>query len=224
MTFSIVARCQHTGMFGIAITSSPPAVAARCAHARAGVGAVATQNVTDPRIGMRGLDLLSRDVPAKDALDQLLSNDPTAAWRQVALVDRHDGVASFTGEAALGRHAVAEGKGAVAAGNLLSNTGVPAQMLDAFEASGGDLGHRLLTALQAGVSFGGEEGPIHSAGLLLVREVPWPVADLRVDWDETAPVSMLQQLWERYSPQLDDYVARALNPGEAPRFGVPGDL
>jgi uncharacterized Ntn-hydrolase superfamily protein len=119
---------------------------------------------------------------------------------------------------------VAEGKGAVAAGNLLSNTGVPAQMLDAFEASGGDLGHRLLTALQAGVSFGGEEGPIHSAGLLLVREVPWPVADLRVDWDETAPVSMLQQLWERYSPQLDDYVARALNPGEAPRFGVPGDL
>jgi uncharacterized Ntn-hydrolase superfamily protein len=159
MTFSIVARCQRTGMFGIAITSSPPAVAARCAHARAGVGAVATQNVTDPRIGMRGLDLLSRDVPAKDALDQLLSNDPTAAWRQVALVDRHDGVASFTGEAALGRHAVAEGKGAVAAGNLLSNTGVPAQMLDVFEASGGDLGYRLLTALQAGVSFGGEEGP-----------------------------------------------------------------
>jgi uncharacterized Ntn-hydrolase superfamily protein len=223
MTFSIVARCQRTGMFGIAISSSSPAVAARCAHARAGVGAVATQNVTDPRLGIRGLELLDRDVSAREALNLLLSNDPTAAWRQLAIVDRHGGVASFTGEAALGRHAAAEGKGAVAAGNLLSNISVPARMLDAFEASDGDLGDRLVTALQAGVSSGGEEGPVHSAGLLLVREVLWPVADLRVDWDETAPVSTLQQLWERYRPQLEDYVRRALSPGDAPRFGVPGD-
>src|SRR5437879_3292208 len=104
-------------MFGMAITSSSPAVAARCAHARAGVGVVATQNVTDPRLGTRGLDLLGRDVSAREALTLLLSNDPTAAWRQVALVDRRGGVASFTGEAALGRHAAAEGAGAVAAGN-----------------------------------------------------------------------------------------------------------
>lgn len=221
MTFSIVARCQKTGMFGVAVTSSSPAVAARCAHARAGVGAVATQNVTDPRLGARGLDLLGRGLSASEALTLVLANDPTAAWRQVALVDRRGGVASFTGEAALGCHAVAEGPGAVAAGNLLANEGVPARMLDVFEAANGDLGYRLLTALQAGVSFGGEQGPVHSAGLLLVRDVPWPVADLRVDWDETGPVSALQQLWVRYSPQLEDYVARALNPGEAPRYSNP---
>ncbi|GIR51209.1 MAG: hypothetical protein CM15mP60_2700 [Alphaproteobacteria bacterium] len=51
MTFSIVARCAKTGQFGMAVASSSPAVAARCAYARAGVGAAASQNVTDPRLG-----------------------------------------------------------------------------------------------------------------------------------------------------------------------------
>ena len=59
MTFSIVARCADTGMFGVAVSSSSPAVAARCAYARAGVGAVASQNVTDPRLGPQGLDLMA---------------------------------------------------------------------------------------------------------------------------------------------------------------------
>jgi uncharacterized Ntn-hydrolase superfamily protein len=224
MTFSIVARCPRTGMLGIAITSSSPAVAARCAHAKAGVGVVATQNVTDPRIGIRGLELMGQGASARDTVTQLMSKDPNADWRQVTMVDRQGGVASFTGKGALGRHAVAEGDGAVAAGNLLANTDVPARILEAFATSKGGLGDRLLTALQAGVAAGGEEGPIHSAGLLLVRDVPWPVADLRVDWHETAPISALQDLWVRYSPQLEDYVARALNPGAAPSYGVPGNL
>ena len=56
MTFSVSARCPDTGMFGVAVSSSSPSVAARCAHARAGVGAVATQNITDPRLGPKGLD------------------------------------------------------------------------------------------------------------------------------------------------------------------------
>jgi uncharacterized Ntn-hydrolase superfamily protein len=60
MTFSIAARCVDTGMFGIAVSSSSPAVAARCAHARAGVGAFGTQNITDPRLGPQGLDLMAK--------------------------------------------------------------------------------------------------------------------------------------------------------------------
>ena len=58
MTFSLVARCAKTGMFGIAISSSSPAVAARCSYARAKVGAVASQNVTDPTLGPLALDLM----------------------------------------------------------------------------------------------------------------------------------------------------------------------
>ena len=59
MTFSLVGRCARTGRFGVVVASSSPAVAARCAWARAGVGAVATQNITDPRLGPRLLDLLA---------------------------------------------------------------------------------------------------------------------------------------------------------------------
>ena len=68
MTFSIVARCARTGQFGMAISSSSPAVAARCAHVRAGVGAVASQNITDPALGPLVLDRLEAGLPAAEAL------------------------------------------------------------------------------------------------------------------------------------------------------------
>jgi uncharacterized Ntn-hydrolase superfamily protein len=57
----------------------------------------------------------------------------------------------------------------------------------------------------------------------LVREVAWPVADLRVDWTEGDPVNELAALWGLYAPQLDAYVTRALDPRKAPSYGVPGD-
>ena len=57
----------------------------------------------------------------------------------------------------------------------------------------------------------------------LVQEVPWPVADLRVDWTENCPVAALTSLWEMYKPQVAAYVTRALSPAAAPSYGVPGD-
>jgi uncharacterized Ntn-hydrolase superfamily protein len=68
------------------------------------------------------------------------------------------------------------------------------------------------------VAAGGETGPVHSCGLVLVDEVPWNVADLRVDWADDDPVSELEALWEIYRPQLDDYVQRALDPLKAPGY------
>ena len=223
MTFSISARCARTGMFGIAVSSSSPAVAARCAHARAGVGVVATQNVTDPRLGPAGLDLLASGLTARDALAQVCTDAPHAAYRQLAVVDGAGGTAFFSGERTLGRHGAAEGPGVVAAGNMLADDAVPRRMVEAFaDAGGAALGDRLLTAMRAGLEAGGEEGPVHSAGLLLVREVPWPVADLRVDWTDADPVAALAKLWELWQPQMDAYVTRALDPAAAPGFGVPG--
>ena len=78
--------------------------------------------------------------------------------------------------------------------------------------------------MRAGVAAGGEAGAIHSAGLKLVEKVSWPVADLRVDWTEGCPIEELGRLWAMYRPQMDAYVTRALNPGDAPSYGVPGDL
>ena len=97
-------------------------------------------------------------------------------------------------------------------------------MVDAFLASEGHLADRILVAMRAGLAAGGEEGPIHSAGLKLVRNVDWPVADLRIDWTEECPIAGLSSLWQLYKPQLEAYVTRALDPAAAPTYGVPGDL
>ena len=223
MTFSISARCPQSGMFGIAISSSSPAVAARCAHAKAGVGVVASQNITDPALGQRGLALMASGLSAEQALQELLKDYSFGAWRQLALIDGNGLTAGFSGEKALGIHAIAQGDNAIVAGNLLENDAVPARMLAAFEASGGALGDRLIGAMKAGMTAGGEAGPVHSAGLYLVRDMSWAVADLRIDWTDNDPIEELSQLWDRYKPQLEDYVNRAIDPRLAPSYGVPGD-
>jgi uncharacterized Ntn-hydrolase superfamily protein len=224
MTFSISARCARTGMFGIAVSSSSPCVAARCAHARAGTGAVATQNITDPMLGPKGLDLLAQGFSATDALAKLRAGAQHFDYRQLALVDRQGGTASFSGAKTLGTHNTAEAPNVVTAGNLLKNIDIPQHMVDAFLADDDALlGDRLIASMQAGLAAGGEEGSVHSAGMLLVRDVGWPVADLRVDWHEMDPIGELGRLWQLWQPQMDAYVTRALNPSAAPSYGVPGD-
>ena len=223
MTLSIVARCPRTKQFGIAIMSSSPAVAARCAHVRAGVGAVATQNVTDPALGPSGLDLMGGGASATQALTALCAGNEHIEYRQLCLIDQQGRVASFSGARALGIHARAEGDGVAAAGNMLANELVPSAMVSAFEHSrSSPLAERLLEALEAGIAAGGEMGPIFSAGMLVVDTVSWPVTDLRVDWDEQ-PLVALRRLWTLWAPQADVYVQRALNPVAAPSFGVMGD-
>ncbi|MPT22358.1 MAG: DUF1028 domain-containing protein [Starkeya sp.] len=223
MTFSLSARCPRTGQFGIAVSSSSPAVAARCAHARAGVGAVATQNITDPTLGPKGLDLMASGLSAPEALARLKAEGAHIDYRQIALIDAEGRTAGFSGTKTLGTHHIAEGAGVVAAGNLLSSPLVPQAMVDAFTAASGPLGDRLVAAMKAALAAGGEEGPVHSVGMLIVDTVAWPVADLRVDWHETDPIGALADLWELWKPQMDAYVTRALDPSTAPSYGVPGD-
>lgn len=224
MTFSISARCERTGMFGIAVSSSSPCVAARCAHARAGVGAVATQNITDPTLGPRGLDLMASGLSAPQALVELRAHASHIDYRQLALVDREGRTAGFSGAHTLGTHRIVEGAGVVAAGNLLSSPQVPQAMVETFLAlAGRPLGERLIAAMKAAVEAGGEEGPVHSVGMLLVDKVAWPVADLRIDWHESDPIGALDDLWRLWEPQMQAYVTRALDPSQAPTYGVPGD-
>jgi len=223
MTFSIVARCSQTGVFGVAISSSSPAVAARCSYAQAGVGAVASQNVTDPSLGPKVLDLMARGATATQAVEIVMRAAAHKEYRQVLAVDAHGTSAIYSGSKALGIWTEARDKNVACGGNLLANDGVPAAMVASFLASQGNLGDRLITALQAAVKAGGEAGPVRSAGLKLVRDVSWPVADLRCDWSENCPVEELARLWGLYKPQLESYVTRAINPVEAPSFGVAGD-
>ena len=224
MTFSIVGRCARSGMLGVAITTSSIAVGARCPHVRAATGAVATQNITDPALGPLVLDHIAAGADAATAITRALSERPHPAFRQLAVVDREGRSAHFTGERILGCHAVASGPGFVAAGNLLASQAVPKAMAEAFVTGAADhLGERLLKALEAGLAAGGEEGPVHSAALIVADVQPFPLVDLRVDWDDAAPVAALRRLWADYRPQMEAYLMRAIDPTRAPSYGVAGD-
>ena len=223
MTFSLVGRCAETGMFGVVVTSSSVCVASRCAWARAGVGAAATQNITDPRLGKLGLDLLQQGYGAASAMAQMVAARPFSEYRQLTIVDADGAVAHYSGARTLGTHRAATGEGCVAAGNLLSSERVPEAMVSAFlGAAGQHMAERLLAAVEAGLSAGGEVGPVKSVGMTVVDRWPWPIVDLRVDWHEE-PIAELRRVWGVYRPQMADYLTRALNPPAAPSYGVPGD-
>ena len=224
MTFSVTGHCETTGMLGVAITTSSICVASRCPWARPGVGAVSTQNITDPTLGNTLLDKMAAGQSAPEALSSLLTSDTeNLEYRQIALIDANGGHAAHSGDRTLGVNNVSFGNHCVAAGNLLDNPTVTDAMAHRFnELKGTHLADRLLTALEAGLDAGGEGGQVMSAGLLVVDRHPWPLVDLRCDWAES-PIRVLRGVWEAYEPQMDDYVTRALDPASAPAYGVPGD-
>ena len=225
MTFSIAGRCAASGAFGVAITTSSIAVGARCPHARAGVGAVATQNVTDPTLGPLLLDHMAEGLSARQAIDAVVQGRPHIEYRQLTAVDARGTSASWSGRHILGTHAVSEAVDCVAAGNLLKNADLARTMTGAFAAHAGQhLAERLLRALEAGLASGGEEGPVHSAALLVYHGQAFPLVSLRVDWDDANPITALRRLWQDYRPQMAAYLQRAIDPTQAPSYGVPGDL
>ena len=170
MTFSLVARCPRSGQFAVSVTSSSPAVAARCAFARAGIGAATTQNVTDPRLAPQLLDALESGLTAAAAIEKIAGSASFPEFRQLTLIDAHGNIALFSGARTLGVTGEARGINAGSAGNLLAHSGVPQAVIDAFVASdpNRELGARAIEAMLAGLAAGGEAGPIKSAGLIVV--------------------------------------------------------
>jgi uncharacterized Ntn-hydrolase superfamily protein len=224
VTFSIAGRCARTGSFGVAIATSSIAVGARCPHARAGVGAVSSQNVTDPALGPLLLDLMERGLSARAAIEAVVNERPHIEHRQLTAVDRNGGAFCFSGSRILGLHGESARPDCASAGNLLASPRVPDAMTSAFAAAGAaSLPDRLLAALQAALKAGGEAGPVHSAALLIVTDAPYPYASLRVDWHESDPIGALTDLWRAYAPQADAYMTRAREPEAAPSYNVPGD-
>jgi uncharacterized Ntn-hydrolase superfamily protein len=223
MTFSIVARCAETGQLGVAISSSSIAVGARCPWLCPGVGAVATQNITLPALGPQVLKQMESGLSPAEALDNVLTSNGYTQFRQLTAVDHLGRTAYFSGSETLGKHNALAGEQCVGAGNLLADPAVIETLVHTFENSDGQLADRLLAAMQAALAAGGEAGPVHSAAMVVVGELTWPIVDLRVDWADEDPIGQLAQLWAAYRPQMQDYIVRALDPTKAPSYGVPGD-
>ena len=223
MTISIAALCPESGQLGIAISSSSIAVGARCPWLLAGVGAVSSQNITLPSLGPHILSGLESGESVAQAVKRALAEDRFSEYRQLAVIDASGEVATFSGEHTLGIGEALAGENCVAAGNMLAAPGVIAAMIAAFETATGELASRLIAGLRAGIAAGGEAGPVHSAAVKVVEDYAWPVVDLRVEWADDDPVAVLEQLWLAYEPQMEAYITRALDPRDAPSYGVPGD-
>jgi uncharacterized Ntn-hydrolase superfamily protein len=225
MTFSVAGLCERTGMVGVAISSSSICVASRCPWVRAGVGAVSTQNITDPSLGRLILDLMEQGSSPEQAIQIITKDNKFIDYRQLIAIDNKGQSSSFSGSNTLGTYALANHDNCVAGGNLLISSEVPQLMVDNFSRSPDlHIAERLLLALKAGLDGGGEEGPVHSAGIKVAHKHSWPLVDLRVDWDNNKPIAKLIDLWRSYEEQMMDYNTRALDPRSAPSYGVSGDL
>jgi uncharacterized Ntn-hydrolase superfamily protein len=187
MTASIVARDPGTGELGVAVFTAWPAVGSVVPFAEPGVGAVATQSLVEISFGPRGLELLGAGVRPADAVEQLIGSDPKPAVRQLAVLAA-DGVgAGFTGDACVDYAEDTAGTDCRCQANMMASEGVPETMAEAFESAEGELSVRLLAALEAGETAGGDARGRMSAALLVVPPdgEPWRRSvDLRVDYDE----------------------------------------
>lgn len=198
-TFSIVARDPATGDLGVAVQSHWFAVGSLVAWAEPGVGAVATQSFVDPAYGPKGLALMAAGTPAQDAMAQLVAQDKQSAVRQLGFIDATGRAASHTGERCIGVAASHVGAGYAVQANIMANDRVVPAMAKAYETATGDLGDKMLAALDAGQAAGGDLRGCQSAAILVVSgkrsDTPWKEKklDLRVE-DSSAPLRELRRL------------------------------
>lgn len=199
-TFSIVARDPITGEMAVGVQSHWFSVGTSVSWAEAGVGAVATQSFTNKSFGIRGLKLLKEGKTAEEALNILLSDDAGVDVRQVAIVDNKGNVAVHTGKGCVQFAGDLKGEQYSVQANMMLTDKVPAAMSKAFEASKGKpLSQRVMAALNAAQSVGGDIRGKQSAAILVVPAVsknePWNerTVDLRVD-DSAEPLVELERL------------------------------
>jgi uncharacterized Ntn-hydrolase superfamily protein len=198
-TFSIAAYDPDNKEWGVAVASKYLAVGAVVPWAKAGVGAVATQAFVNTTFGTRGLELLAEGKSPDEVVKALTDADEGRDHRQLGLVDAKGEAANFTGAKCNAWAGAKAGKSYTCQGNLLAGEDVVAAMAKAFEEAKGPLAWRLMAALEAGETAGGDKRGKQSAALLVVRDKGGPnglgdrALDFRVD-DHEQPVQELARL------------------------------
>jgi uncharacterized Ntn-hydrolase superfamily protein len=195
-TYSIVAFDRPSGELGVAVQSHWFSVGSVVCWASPGVGAVATQAIAQVAHGPGVLQRLAEGLDPAGAIDAVLREDASADYRQLGAVDATGRVSSHTGRSCIAHAAARSGEGFSAQANMMAREGVPGAMAEAYGSHGGDLAERLLAALDAGQSAGGDVRGQQSAALLVVPASgeAWRTRfDLRVD-DHAAPLSELRRL------------------------------
>jgi uncharacterized Ntn-hydrolase superfamily protein len=212
-TFSIVAFDPNTREIGVAVQSRVVSVGAIVPWAKGGVGAIATQAAANTSYGPEGLKLLEQGLDPNEVIKRLTAADPGAASRQIGIVDANGRVATFTGPKCQNWAGGKAGKYYCAQGNILTGPEVVSEMAKAFENSKGDLGDRLITALEAGQAAGGDSRGKESAALYIVRQ-GWGYGgndrfrDVRVD-DNPEPIKELRRVYDVYKKSYPPRTGRS---------------
>lgn len=196
-TFSVVATDGHD--WGVAVASKFLAVGSAVPAARAEVGAIATQAMANTSYKTLGMELLGAGRPASEVVEALTGDDDERESRQLGVVDRHGGAATYTGSKCFEWAGGRTGQGCACQGNILAGPEVVDALLTVFESSQGELVDRLLAALTAADMAGGDRRGRQSAALLVVRQrggyrgLDDRMVDLRVD-DHPQPIPELTRL------------------------------
>ncbi|HXT03180.1 MAG TPA: DUF1028 domain-containing protein [Casimicrobiaceae bacterium] len=227
MTWSIVAR-DVSGALGVAVASRFFAVGALCAHARGGVGALATQALVNPGYGPAGLDRLAQRHAPAQVIEALVAADSGRDHRQVHVVDAHGRTAAYTGKQCIDWCGQLEDEGLSIAGNMLAGARVLEDTARAYR----DHAHlsfaeRLIAAMAAGEAAGGDKRGKQSAALRIVTTEDYPMLDLRVD-DHDDPLFELRRLHDRSLERFQPFVAclpsRAHPAGITDRAVIEGEI
>jgi uncharacterized Ntn-hydrolase superfamily protein len=227
MTWSIIAR-GPAGEFGVAVASRFFAVGMLCAHARSGVGAVATQALVNPHYGPKGLDLLSHGVVPPSVIEKLLGEDEGKDHRQVHVIDVKGRIAAHTGAKCIEWCGHLAGEGYSVAGNMLTGPEVLQSTSEKFKsASHLPFAERLIEALHAGERAGGDKRGKQAAALRIHSTEDYPLLDIRVD-DHEDPIVELKRLYrislERFQPFATCLPSRARPAGITDRALIEAEV
>jgi uncharacterized Ntn-hydrolase superfamily protein len=218
MTWSIIARDQDTGHFGIAVATRFFAVGALVPYVRSRLGAIATQALVNSFYGTDGLRLLEQDRSAQDVVSVLTAADAGRDHRQVHVMDAQGRIAAHTGTACIGWCGHVAGDNVSVAGNMLAGGSVIADTAAAYERDAAlAFPRRLIAALRAGEAAGGDKRGKQSAALVICGDEDWPDLNLRVD-DHPDPLAELERL-EKVSREFFVPFRRFL-PSRRDRVGV----
>ena len=194
MTWSIIARDNATGQFGIAVATKFFAVGARVPHIAGGIGAVATQALVNPYYGIDGVTLLRAGNSPQDIVAALLAADDGRESRQLHIMDAKGRIAAHTGKECVDWCGHRAGEAFSIAGNMLAGAHVLEDSAKAYVANRDlSFAQRLITAMRAGEAAGGDKRGRQSAALLIHDTEEWSALDLRVD-DHDDPLAELERL------------------------------
>jgi uncharacterized Ntn-hydrolase superfamily protein len=201
MTWSIVAKEESTGRFGVAVFTCFFGVGMMVPFGRSNIGAIATQAYVNRFYGTEGLRLLEAGHVPEDIVLQLTDADAGRDQRQLHLIDRSGAVAAYTGAGCIPWCGQKAGPGFSVAGNTLFGAAVVDDTADAFAKHPHlPFAERLILAMKAGEAAGGDLRGKQSAALVIWGGEDWPDLELRVD-DHPDPLTELERL-ERKSREI----------------------